>query len=118
MLQITTAYHSIQHPEHALGYPAIKIDVARKPVVFDIHLWKKILIALHFEITEPEGNRQADLIEIKITQNVTPRSLKAFTSFLQSMTSKCNTYKLCRRKQSIIKIDVLITRFSDPYRNS
>ncbi|XP_070196261.1 uncharacterized protein [Littorina saxatilis] len=84
---IDTAMKAVKDPSHSLGYPALCIDIKHKPLVFNLDCWKKIMIALHFDLTEPEGSQQLDLIEVKVTDNVTLPPLAGFKILLKSLSS-------------------------------
>ena len=85
--QMDTACRAVMDPAHSAGYPALFIDIKHKPTVFHIDCWKKIMMGLYFEITEPESNRQLDLIEVKVTKHVTLAPLVGFKILLQSLSS-------------------------------
>ncbi|XP_071118681.1 uncharacterized protein [Haliotis cracherodii] len=82
---IHSAIEAIRSPHLFPGFPCLYVHVDRKPVVFDIDLWKIILIAINFELTEPEGNRHLDLIEVKVTDKVTLPSLIGFHQLLKNI---------------------------------
>ena len=87
--QMEAAYRAVKDPAHSEGYPALFIDIQHKPIVFHIDFWKKILLGLYFEITEPESNRQLDLIEVTVTKHVTLAPLIGFKVLLQSLLRMC-----------------------------
>ncbi|KAL8584576.1 hypothetical protein ACOMHN_002306 [Nucella lapillus] len=82
-----TAIVAVEDPSQSLGYPALFIDITPKPQLFDLQHWKDILIALHFDITEPEGNHDLDLVEVKVTRQVTLGSLLGFKFLLQCLSN-------------------------------
>ena len=88
VLQMDAAIRAVKDPSNSMGYPCLYIDIKKKPVVFDIDCWKKIMISLHFEITEPEGNRELDLIEVTITKHVGLGALHGLKVFLQSLLGR------------------------------
>ena len=98
--QMDTAIRALRDPSHSTGYPALFIDIQHKPTVFNIDCWKKIMIGLYFEITEPESNRQLDLIEVKVTKLVTSVTLAGFKILLQSLSS--TYYEELDRQQQMI----------------
>ncbi|KAK7501073.1 hypothetical protein BaRGS_00007558 [Batillaria attramentaria] len=85
LANMDTAIRAVQDPDGSLGYPSLYIDVRAKPRTINIDHWKKILLGLHFDLTEPEGNRDIDLIEVKITKYVTLALLSGFKLLLQSL---------------------------------
>lgn len=82
---IETAVRAVQDPKNSPGHPSIFIDVKTKPRVINIDHWKNILLGLHFDLTEPEGLRDIDLIEVKVTKYVTLAMLSGFKLLLQSI---------------------------------
>lgn len=82
-----TAIVAVEDPSQSVGYPALYIDVKHKPQIFDQQHWKDIMIALHFDITEPEGRHDFDLIEVKVTRQVTLGSLLGFKFLLHCLSN-------------------------------
>lgn len=88
LLQMNTAMLAVQDHSTCPGYPSLFINMRSKPSIFPIDAWKHILLSLHFDLTEPEGNRDLDLIEVNVTANVTLPLLQGFTLILQSLLGK------------------------------
>ncbi|XP_025109585.1 uncharacterized protein LOC112573429 isoform X2 [Pomacea canaliculata] len=85
MNTMNTAMLAVQDHSTCPGYPSLFINMRSKPSIFPIDAWKHILLSLHFDLTEPEGNRDLDLIEVNVTANVTLPLLQGFTLILQSL---------------------------------
>ncbi|XP_076463225.1 uncharacterized protein LOC143295420 isoform X3 [Babylonia areolata] len=82
-----TAIIAVQDPTQSLGYPALCINIDHKPQIFDLQHWKGIMYALHFELTEPDGRHDIDLVEVKVTRQVTLGSLLGFKFLLHCLSN-------------------------------